>query len=116
MSEFSRATEVELEHALGSLGTNVGVATIGTLARLLADGLRGESPIAEAGSEVESLLRQLQGQTVRSTGAAIRFGSGSTFGDVTIEGDVAGNDIIKVSIEFPETAYSVGGRPNPYLG
>lgn len=67
--------------------------------------------------DVQPLLDAMAGQQVQAGGALISFGTGSQLGEVTL-GDVAGRDIIKVSvtISMMEQAYDVRGLENPYLG
>lgn len=54
-------------------------------------------------TEVAAALRALAGQQVNLSSSVISFGSGSQVGDITINGNVAGRDVVNLNIivQFP---------------
>ena len=50
--------------------------------------------------EFRDAVRALEGHEIRSKDAVISFGSGSNLGDITINGNVAGRDIVNLSVSL----------------
>lgn len=89
-----------------------GVAS--ALAQAITDAMTGASSPAEAQArmaaspDLASALRSLAGREVATHGALVSFGAGSQIGDVTISGDVAGGNIVKLTINVsPQTIIKV---------
>ena len=79
------------------------------LARLLADAAAHPSAPAPADPALAPVLAALAGQELRTANALVSFGEGSQLGDVRI-GDVAGGDIIQLSLTLPAVQNLAQGR------
>lgn len=81
----------------------------GELARTLATVARGE-PVTKIDPALRPVLRALAGAEVTVGSALVSFGGAQT-GDITI-GDIAGRDVIKVSIAAPPSQLTPQERRN----
>lgn len=107
------AVPQELQDAVPSMVQALADATSGAIDReVLQKRLSGNPALVR-------ILQLLAGKEIEGNGTIISFGSGNQLGNVTI-GDVAGHDIVNVSLHqviiAVEQAYHVYGLPNPYLG
>lgn len=64
---------------------------------------------------VRSALSALAGQTFNSDAALVSFGAGAQIGDVTI-GDIAGQNLVKLTITLAPDPFDVHDLPSPYQG
>lgn len=91
------------------------------LAQILSAIVNGQISPAEAESGLAQdevlrpVLQALAGREIASQSALISFGAGSQLGDVSI-GDVAGHNLVKLTLVLGADAFNVAGLPNPYQG
>lgn len=67
--------------------------------------------------EIETILNDLVGKEFTHPRSVISFNNSQT-GDATINGDVAGSNVFKISLSLQQldNQYKVHGLPNPFLG
>lgn len=92
------------------------------LATLLANRSGGQSAgtdesEAPADSDLSDALNALAGRAIRAGAGLISFGSGSQFGDIIFSGDVAGGNIVRITLNLPPPAlppaFHIPHLPNP---
>lgn len=97
-------------------------SAIPSLAQILAQASTGAVSTAEAQARLATspgladALRALSGRHVQSHDSLISFGSDNQMGDVTISGDVAGRDVIKLHVNLGVQQTITGGVGSTITG
>jgi predicted ATPase len=85
------------------------------LVRLLAAAIEGTLPSEQARERLAAdpnlagAIHALTGQTVTTSSAVITFGEGAQTGDITISGDLAGGNIVKLTLNLSQQTINTGG-------